>query len=93
MFIHRGIITSTLLTMSWLIIALKFIFLITEQMIESRFDKLMDHSLLNLKKKWLFGILDDFITKQLPHNVTWSLSLLYALDHQGDRAMTSTQGS
>lgn len=61
-------------------------------MIESRFKKLVDHSLLNLKKKWLFGILDDFITKQLPHNVTWGLSLLYALDHQGDRAMTSTQG-
>ncbi|XP_022942560.1 ABC transporter D family member 1-like [Cucurbita moschata] len=61
-------------------------------MIESRFEKLVDHSLLNLKKKWLFGILDDFITKQLPHNVTWGLSLLYALDHQGDRAMTSTQG-
>ncbi|KAA0045345.1 hypothetical protein IC582_016380 [Cucumis melo] len=61
-------------------------------MIESRFEKLVDHSLLNLKKKWMFGILDDFITKQLPHNVTWGLSLLYALDHQGDRAMTSTQG-
>lgn len=61
-------------------------------MIESRFKKLVDHSLLNLKKKWMFGILDDFITKQLPHNVTWGLSLLYALDHQGDRAMTSIQG-
>lgn len=72
---------------------LNLILLITSQMIESRFEKLVDHSLLNLKKKWMFGILDDFITKQLPHNVTWGLSLLYALDHQGDRAMTSTQGS
>lgn len=34
-----------------------------------------------LQKRWLFGIADEFITKQLPHNVTWGLSLLYALDN------------
>lgn len=62
------------------------------QMIELRFKELLDHSLLLLKKKWLFGVLDDFVTKQLPHNVTWGLSLLYAMEHQGDRALTSTQG-
>ncbi|KAL8034186.1 hypothetical protein ABFX02_12G011400 [Erythranthe guttata] len=62
------------------------------EMIESRFGALFDHSMLLLKKKWLFGIVDDFITKQLPHNVTWGLSLLYAMEHRGDRAMTSTQG-
>ncbi|KAF8674398.1 hypothetical protein HU200_048229 [Digitaria exilis] len=45
-----------------------------------------------LRKKWLYGIFDDFVTKQLPHNVTWGLSLLYALEHKGDRALTSTQG-
>ncbi|PPS05583.1 hypothetical protein GOBAR_AA15060 [Gossypium barbadense] len=56
------------------------------------FRELLDHSLLLLKKKWLFGILDDFVTKQLPHNVTWGLSLLYALEHKGDRALVSTQG-
>ncbi|KAJ0097046.1 hypothetical protein Patl1_27241 [Pistacia atlantica] len=61
-------------------------------MIDSRFRELLDHSLLLLKKKWLFGILDDFVTKQLPNNVTWGLSLLYALEHKGDRALTSTQG-
>lgn len=61
-------------------------------MVESRFRELLDHSLLLLKKKWLFGILDDFVTKQLPHNVTWILSLLYALEHNGDRALISTQG-
>ncbi|XP_022774962.1 ABC transporter D family member 1-like isoform X6 [Durio zibethinus] len=60
-------------------------------MVESRFRDLLDHSLLLLKKKWLFGILDDFVTKQLPHNVTWGLSLLYALEHRGDRALVSTQ--
>lgn len=61
-------------------------------MVESRFRELLDHSMLLLKKKWLFGILDDFTTKQLPHNVTWGLSLLYAMEHKGDRALTSTQG-
>ncbi|XP_058091212.1 ABC transporter D family member 1 isoform X2 [Magnolia sinica] len=61
-------------------------------MVDSRFRELLDHSAILLKKKWLFGILDDFITKQLPHNVTWGLSLLYAVEHKGDRALTSTQG-
>lgn len=60
-------------------------------MVESRFKELLDHSMFLLRKKWLFGIVDDFITKQLPHNVTWGLSLFYAMEHEGDRAMTSTQ--
>ncbi|KAI5411636.1 hypothetical protein KIW84_056638 [Lathyrus oleraceus] len=34
----------------------------------------------------------DFITKQLPRNVTWLLSLFYAMEHRGDRASISTQG-
>ncbi|CAN1224690.1 ABC transporter D family member 1 [Linum perenne] len=63
-----------------------------KNMIESRFKELLRHSTLLLKKKWLYGILDDFVTKQLPHNVTWGLSLLYAIEHKGDRAMISTQG-
>ncbi|KAL9669098.1 hypothetical protein QQ045_006639 [Rhodiola kirilowii] len=63
-----------------------------KDMIESRFADLLDHSSLLLQKKWIYGILDDFTTKQLPNNVTWGLSLLYAMEHQGDRAMTSTQG-
>ncbi|KAL6558839.1 ATP-binding cassette sub- D member 1 [Orobanche minor] len=62
------------------------------EMIEARYRDLFSHSMLFLKKKWLFGIVDDFITKQLPHNVTWGLSLLYAMEHKGDRASTSTQG-
>ncbi|KAK4791470.1 hypothetical protein SAY86_031883 [Trapa natans] len=63
-----------------------------KMMVETRFRELLDHSLLLLKKKWLFGIFDDFITKQLPNNVTWGLSLLYAMEHKGDRALISTQG-
>lgn len=40
----------------------------------------------------MFGILDDFITKQLPRNVTWLRSLFYGMEHKGDRASISTQG-
>ncbi|KAG5041174.1 hypothetical protein JHK85_013650 [Glycine max] len=61
-------------------------------MVESRFRELLLHSKYLLKKKWLFGILDDYITKQLPHNVTWGLSLIYAMEHKGDRASVTTQG-
>ncbi|KAJ4967016.1 hypothetical protein NE237_018865 [Protea cynaroides] len=61
-------------------------------MVDSRFRMLLGHSKILLKKKWLYGILDNFITRQLPHNVTWGLSLLYALEHKDDRALASTQG-
>uniref|UniRef100_A0A0E0KXK4 ABC transporter domain-containing protein n=1 Tax=Oryza punctata TaxID=4537 RepID=A0A0E0KXK4_ORYPU len=60
--------------------------------VEAKFMKLLNHSKILLRKQWLYGIVDDFVTKQLPHNVTWGLSLLYALEHKGDRALTSTQG-
>lgn len=61
-------------------------------MVDSRFRELINHSKILLWKKWLYGMLDDFITKQLPHNVTWGLSLLYAMEHKGDHASASTQG-
>lgn len=64
----------------------------SEQMVDSRFTELLEHCKRHLKNKWLYGILDEFITKQLPHNVTWVLSLLYAMEHEGDRSLTSTQG-
>ncbi|XP_024394443.1 ABC transporter D family member 1 isoform X1 [Physcomitrium patens] len=57
-----------------------------------RFKALLSHSQDLLRKRWIFGIADDFITKQLPHNVTWGLSLMYALEHKGNRALTSVQG-
>ncbi len=30
-----------------------------------------------------FDIVSDFVTKQLPHHVTWLLSLLYAISFSG----------
>jgi hypothetical protein len=62
------------------------------QMIEARFTALLEHSKKLLRRRWMFGIADEFITKQLPHNVTWGLSLLYAMEHQGNRASISVQG-
>ncbi|KAI7979313.1 ABC transporter D family member 1 [Camellia lanceoleosa] len=32
-------------------------------------------------------------SQSAPHNVTWALSLLYAMVHKGDRALTSTHAS
>ncbi|CAM0885411.1 unnamed protein product [Alopecurus aequalis] len=61
-------------------------------MVEAKFNTLLNHSKILLRKRWLYGIFDDFVTKQLPHNVTWGLSMLYALEHKGDRALTKTQG-
>ena len=31
------------------------------------------------RAKWLYSAVDEFFSKQLPHNVTWALTLLYAL--------------
>lgn len=86
---------SPKLSQTLLVLAINFLYLYglnTEQMIESRFKELLNHSVSLLQRRWMFGILDDFITKQLPHNVTWGLSLLYAVEHKGDRALVSTQG-
>ncbi|EFJ22756.1 hypothetical protein SELMODRAFT_232616 [Selaginella moellendorffii] len=60
--------------------------------IEQRFNSLLRHDRKLLKKRWTFGVADEFVTKQLPHIVTWALSLLYAVEHTGDRSSTSVQG-
>lgn len=39
-----------------------------------------------------FAAADDFFAKQLPHNVTWLLTLLFALDQTGDFGDTAVQG-
>lgn len=53
---------------------------------------MLSHSRKLLRVRWAFGVVDEFVTKQLPHNVTWGLSLMYALAHAGDRADTAVQG-
>ena len=44
-----------------------------------------------LLRRWLYAVADDFFTKQLPHNVTWGLTVLYALDAPGDFSDTAVQ--
>jgi hypothetical protein len=31
------------------------------------------------RAEWLHAVVDEFFSKQLPHNVTWALTMLYAL--------------
>ncbi|DBA67674.1 TPA: hypothetical protein ACH3X2_001266 [Trebouxia sp. C0005] len=49
------------------------------------FDRLTEHLLHVANIKWLHSVADDFFTKQLPFNVTWVLTLMYAVD-QGEVA-------
>ena len=49
------------------------------------FDRLTAHLRHVANIKWLHSVADDFFTKQLPFNVTWVLTLMYALD-QGEVA-------
>lgn len=62
------------------------------QLIEDRFSTLLEHSKKLLIKRWIFGIADGFITKELPHNVTWGLSILYAMENHRDGTSVSAQG-
>ena len=48
-------------------------------------------SCVRLRCRWLYAVADDFFTKQLPHNVTWGLTVLYALDAPGDFSDTRVQ--
>lgn len=46
----------------------------------AHFDRLTRHLLHVANIRWLHSVADDFFTKQLPFNVTWVLTLMYALD-------------
>ncbi len=41
--------------------------------------------------RWLYSVADDFFTRQLPHNVTWGLTVLYALDASENLADVALQ--
>ena len=34
---------------------------------------------------------DDFLAKQLPHNVTWGLTMLYSLEHPSNFGDSESQ--
>lgn len=46
----------------------------------AHFDRLTKHLVHVANIKWLHSVADDFFTKQLPFNVTWVLTLMYAMD-------------
>ena len=46
---------------------------------------------LRALRRWLYSVADDFFAKQLPHNVTWALTVLYALDAPGDLSSMAVQ--
>ena len=41
----------------------------------------------------LYSVADDFFPKQLPHNVTWGLTVLYALEASKDLTNLAVQVS
>ena len=48
--------------------------------VAAHFDRLTQHLVHVANIKWLHSVADDFFTKQLPFNVTWVLTLMYAMD-------------
>lgn len=56
------------------------------------YDSLVAHLRRLVKLKWSYGAADDFFAKQLPHSVTWVLTLLYALDQRRDFGDSKFQG-
>ena len=46
----------------------------------AHFERLTQHLVHVANIKWLHSVADDFFTKQLPFNVTWVLTLMYAMD-------------
>ena len=54
---------------------------------------LLGHARAVSTAKWAHAVADDFFARQLPHNVTWALTVLYALDHApADEADAAGQG-
>ena len=60
---------------------------------DGRFAQLAEHSKSVLRRKWTFGIADHFLTKELPHNVTWGLSMLFVLNFGATLGDLQLQGN
>ena len=61
-------------------------------LISSTFENLAAHLRSLIGLQWRYGTADEFFAKQLPHSITWVLTLLYALQQKGDFGSTSFQG-
>ena len=60
--------------------------------VSEHYEKLVSHLKKLIDLKWAYGAADDFFAKQLPHSVTWVLTLLYALDQRRDFGDSKFQG-
>lgn len=60
--------------------------------IKKTYQDLVQHLERLVKLRWMYGAADDFFAKQLPHSVTWILTLLYALDQRQDFGDSAFQG-
>lgn len=63
------------------------------QQVSSAFDALAAHLKRLIQLQWSYGAADEFFAKQLPHSVTWVLTLFYATEHSGNFADTQVQGA
>jgi ABC-type uncharacterized transport system fused permease/ATPase subunit len=61
--------------------------------VSAAFDALAAHLRSLIGLRWAYGAADEFFAKQLPHSITWLLTLLYALEQRGDFASTEFQGA
>ncbi|CAG9462286.1 unnamed protein product [Pedinophyceae sp. YPF-701] len=55
--------------------------------ITAHFRDLIAHLRRSSVVRWGYGVADDFFSRQLPHNVTWLLTLLFALDQPDDYSL------
>ena len=62
------------------------------QEIAKHYEALVGHLRRLINLKWSYGAADDFFAKQLPHSVTWVLTLLYALEQRRDFGDSKFQG-
>lgn len=62
-------------------------------LISAGYERLAAHLRSLIALRWSYGAADEFFAKQLPHSVTWVLTLLYAVDVKGDFGDTVFQGS
>lgn len=60
--------------------------------INRKYQNLIKHLQKLIQLNWKYGAADDFFAKQLPHSVTWVLTLLYALDQRRDFGDSKFQG-
>ena len=60
--------------------------------VDTALARLLAHARTVSAAKWAHAVADDFFARQLPHNVTWALTVLYALDHAPADADAAGQG-